>query len=261
MGGTVINADSLQCYRDLQILTARPDAADAARAPHRLYGFLDAAERGSVGSVAGTGARRDRRGDRGRQAADRGRRHRPLSPRADRTGWRRFPKSPSEVRRRSGGAPPRARRRGVSRAPGGARCRRRRGGFPPATRSGWCAPMRWCARPACRSARGASGRMPAAPYRFATILLMPPRDRLYAACDARFAAMIERGALAEAAALAARAARSRSAGDEGGGAARADAPFARRDVAGRRDRRRAARDAPLCQAPDDLVSPSDRSPI
>ena len=31
-------------------MTARPDAANCARAPHRLYGFLDAAERGSVGS-------------------------------------------------------------------------------------------------------------------------------------------------------------------------------------------------------------------
>src|SRR5215472_12629794 len=47
-GGTVINADALQCYRDLRILTARPGAADEARAPHRLYGFLDAAERGSA---------------------------------------------------------------------------------------------------------------------------------------------------------------------------------------------------------------------
>src|SRR5262249_6396485 len=47
-GGTVINADSLQCYRDLRILTARPDAAAEARAPHRLFGWLDAAERGSV---------------------------------------------------------------------------------------------------------------------------------------------------------------------------------------------------------------------
>src|ERR1700722_19112538 len=47
-GGTVINADSQQCYRDLRILSARPDAAAEARAPHRLYGFLDAAERGSV---------------------------------------------------------------------------------------------------------------------------------------------------------------------------------------------------------------------
>jgi hypothetical protein len=47
--GTVINADSQQIYRDLRILTARPDATAEERAPHRLYGFLDAAERGSVG--------------------------------------------------------------------------------------------------------------------------------------------------------------------------------------------------------------------
>src|SRR5665213_1628111 len=43
-GGAVINADSQQNYRDLRILTARPDAAAEARAPHRLYGYLDAAE-------------------------------------------------------------------------------------------------------------------------------------------------------------------------------------------------------------------------
>ncbi|MBV8334839.1 MAG: tRNA (adenosine(37)-N6)-dimethylallyltransferase MiaA, partial [Alphaproteobacteria bacterium] len=47
-GGTVINADSMQIYRDLRILTARPDATAEARAPHRLYGFLDPAERGSA---------------------------------------------------------------------------------------------------------------------------------------------------------------------------------------------------------------------
>src|SRR6516164_1253983 len=46
--GTIINADSLQTYRDLRILTARPDEAAEGRVPHRLYGFLDAAERGSV---------------------------------------------------------------------------------------------------------------------------------------------------------------------------------------------------------------------
>ncbi|MEC7210407.1 MAG: tRNA (adenosine(37)-N6)-dimethylallyltransferase MiaA [Pseudomonadota bacterium] len=47
-GGMVINADSMQLYRDLRILTARPDAADEARVPHRLYGVLDGAERASV---------------------------------------------------------------------------------------------------------------------------------------------------------------------------------------------------------------------
>ncbi|GAB6855256.1 tRNA (adenosine(37)-N6)-dimethylallyltransferase MiaA [Asaia astilbis] len=47
-GGTVINADSMQVYADLHVLTARPDAADEARVPHRLYGVLDAAQPGSV---------------------------------------------------------------------------------------------------------------------------------------------------------------------------------------------------------------------
>jgi tRNA dimethylallyltransferase len=47
--GTIINADSLQAYRDLHILSAGPDDLALARVPHRLYGYLDAAERGSVG--------------------------------------------------------------------------------------------------------------------------------------------------------------------------------------------------------------------
>jgi tRNA dimethylallyltransferase len=47
--GTIINADSMQVYRDLEILTARPDADAMARVPHRLYGVLDAAEACSVG--------------------------------------------------------------------------------------------------------------------------------------------------------------------------------------------------------------------
>jgi len=42
--GTIINADSMQVYRDLRILTARPSEEDMARAPHRLYGVLDASE-------------------------------------------------------------------------------------------------------------------------------------------------------------------------------------------------------------------------
>jgi len=47
--GTIINADALQIYRDLPILTAWPEAAAMARVPHLLYGWLDAAERGSAG--------------------------------------------------------------------------------------------------------------------------------------------------------------------------------------------------------------------
>jgi tRNA dimethylallyltransferase len=47
--GVIINADSMQLYRDLPILTARPTAEDQARAPHRLYGILDAAVPASAG--------------------------------------------------------------------------------------------------------------------------------------------------------------------------------------------------------------------
>ena len=47
--GIIVNADSMQVYRDLRILTARPDEAEAARVPHRLYGHVDAAEPYSVG--------------------------------------------------------------------------------------------------------------------------------------------------------------------------------------------------------------------
>lgn len=43
-GGIVINADSAQVYRDLRIVSARPSAADEARAPHRLYGTRDGAD-------------------------------------------------------------------------------------------------------------------------------------------------------------------------------------------------------------------------
>jgi len=49
LGGTVINADSMQVYRDLRIITARPSVAEEAQAPHRLYGHVDAAENYSVG--------------------------------------------------------------------------------------------------------------------------------------------------------------------------------------------------------------------
>ena len=45
----VINADSMQVYRDLRIITARPTPEEEAEAPHRLYGHVDAAVNFSVG--------------------------------------------------------------------------------------------------------------------------------------------------------------------------------------------------------------------
>lgn len=47
-GGTVINADAMQCYRELRVITARPTPEDEARVPHALYGVLPAAQAGHV---------------------------------------------------------------------------------------------------------------------------------------------------------------------------------------------------------------------
>lgn len=49
LGGVVINADSMQVYRDLRVITARPTPEEEARVPHRLYGHVDAAVNFSVG--------------------------------------------------------------------------------------------------------------------------------------------------------------------------------------------------------------------
>jgi len=49
LGGIVINADSMQVYREVRILSARPCEEDLKRAPHLLYGHVGAGERYSVG--------------------------------------------------------------------------------------------------------------------------------------------------------------------------------------------------------------------
>ncbi len=49
LDGVVINADSMQVYRDLRIITARPTPEEEALVPHRLYGHVDAAVNFSVG--------------------------------------------------------------------------------------------------------------------------------------------------------------------------------------------------------------------
>ena len=52
LGGVVINADSMQVYRELNVLTARPSAADERRAPHRLYGHVAGSEAYSAARYA-----------------------------------------------------------------------------------------------------------------------------------------------------------------------------------------------------------------
>ena len=48
-GGTIVDADAMQVYRDLRVLTARPTPEEEALAPHVLYGHVDGAENYSVG--------------------------------------------------------------------------------------------------------------------------------------------------------------------------------------------------------------------
>ena len=48
LGGTIVNTDSMQVYRELRVLTARPTVAEEASVPHALYGVRPAAEAGSA---------------------------------------------------------------------------------------------------------------------------------------------------------------------------------------------------------------------
>jgi len=201
-GGVIINADSQQIYGDLRILSARPDAAAMRRVPHRLYGFLDAAERGSVAiwrerALAEIAAAR---------AAGR-----PpfliggtgLYLRALQRGLASVPGIPAVIRAEAAELYDRL---------GGAAFRERLALLDPAAASRLPAGDRqrllraWEVVRATGSPLGEwQQRAPGpAPLRFATVLIMPPREVLYAACDRRFALMIAEGALDEAAALAAR---------------------------------------------------------
>jgi tRNA dimethylallyltransferase len=49
-GAVIVNADALQVYRDLAVLSNRPTQQEEAQAPHRLFGHVDGAERYSVGA-------------------------------------------------------------------------------------------------------------------------------------------------------------------------------------------------------------------
>lgn len=57
IGGEIVNADALQVYRDLQIISARPTLEETARAPHLLFGFVDAGIRYSAGQWSRDAAR------------------------------------------------------------------------------------------------------------------------------------------------------------------------------------------------------------
>jgi tRNA dimethylallyltransferase len=202
LGGTIINADSLQVYRDLPILSAQPDEAATARVPHRLYGYLDAAERGSVGQwrelALAELAAIHRDGGLPIVVGGSG-----LYLRALQHGLAAIPSIPPAVR---------AEVAELYGALGGGAFRRRLGELDPEAATQLPAGDRQRLVRAFEVIRATSipigdwqrRRTETAPYRFATILLLPPRAVLYAACDARLLAMMAAGGLDEAKALAAR---------------------------------------------------------
>ncbi len=203
-GGTVINADSMQVYRDLRILTARPSEADEARVPHRLYGVLDATEQCSAArwcSMAVDAVEEARAmarlpilcGGTGLylKALIEG-----LSPMPD------IPEAiRADLRRRYAGGDGEALHRALAAADP-----RSAAAIAPTDRQRmlralevWEATGRslleWQAQPPEPVLSDAN---------FHTILLLPPREPLYASCDARLQTMVASGALEEVRALKAR---------------------------------------------------------
>ena len=198
--GVVINADSMQVYDDLRILTARPDDQALAAAPHRLYGVLSGAELCSVGRwrdmalVEMEAARQAGRvpvvvGGTG------------LYLKVLESGLSPMPAVSPAVRERV---------RRFHRRFGNEALRQRLAVGDPASYE------RLSPGDSQRLLRAlevleSSGRplsawqqdSPAqpAPCRFLTVSLMPDREQLYAAINRRFLSMMERGALDEVAAL------------------------------------------------------------
>lgn len=100
IGAEIINADAMQVYRDLRILTARPTREDEKRAPHHLFGFLDGGERCSAGRWARAAAACARDiSDRGRAVIFVG--GSGLYFRALAEGFADIPETPTEIRERA----------------------------------------------------------------------------------------------------------------------------------------------------------------
>ncbi len=200
--GTIINADSMQVYRDLEILTARPGEAARARAPHRLYGVLDGADPCSAGRwrdlalketeqalaagrlpivVGGTGLYL--------RSLMRGMASIPeVAPQ--------FRQQASDLHRRIGGE---AFHQALAERDPAMAVRLRPSDTQRLIRA-------WEVFAATgRSLDEWQKELPVPPtHKFLVFLLLPPREHLYRAADQRFDAMIEAGALDEVEALVAR---------------------------------------------------------
>lgn len=202
LGAEIVNADAMQVYRDLRILTARPSPDDLARAPHHLFGHMDAATRCSAGLWAREAAA---------AIADIAARGKPaivvggtgLYFRALSEGLSPIPDIPAEVR-----SAVRRRREEIGSEAFYAELVAR----DPSAGRLWPRDAQRLARAA--EVLAATGRplshfqalppAPLVPQPAAAIVIEPDRETLYGACDLRLDRMLAEGALDEARALLAR---------------------------------------------------------
>ncbi len=204
LDGEVINGDSMQVYRGLPILTAQPDDAARARAPHRLYGVLDLDERCSAGrwqgmAIAAIGAARAA----GRVPIVVG--GTGMYLRALMGGLADIPDIPADVRAEitqqldAVGAP-------AFHAAFAKQDPEMAARLVPTDRQRLIRAAEVLAATGRSLADWQRDTKPTlaggAPLTFRTVLVNPPREAVYAACDARFAAMVAHGALDEARRLA-----------------------------------------------------------
>ena len=203
LDGVVINGDAIQVYRDLRVLNARPSEAEEHRVSHRLYGFLDATGQCSAGrwqtlalaEIAAANAA----GKRAIVVGGTG-----LYLRALIEGIAPIPDIPADIRTRT-----RARYARIGneefRAALAARDPVMAARLEPA--DGQRLMRAWEVFEATGRSLAEWQEEPAqAPdLQFTMIVLIPPRDEIYAACDARLEAMIAEGVLDEVAALTKRA--------------------------------------------------------
>lgn len=202
-GAAILNADSQQLYADLNVLSARPSAEDEGMAEHRLYGVADAAGAWSVGrwtrAVMGELTALEAEGRPALLVGGTGLYFLSLT-----RGLADIPQVTLEVRDRV---------EARYDADGEAAFRRALAGIDPEAETSIAPGDRQrlvralsvheqTGRPL--SAFKADTRPLIEPDRWTGVVVEPPRDRLYAACDRRVDVMIETGALDEVRALLAR---------------------------------------------------------
>lgn len=198
--GVVINADSMQVYRTLRVLTARPSPEDEAQAPHRLYGVLSPADPCSAARWRDmAAAAMDAAWAEGRLPIVVGGTGLYLKTLIE--GLSPIPEIPAPIRLAS---------RALLTAIGNEEMYRRLADRDPQTAKRLDAAnsqrlvRAWEVLEATGKPLAVWQEQPldgAVPARWATVALLPPRDILYAACDGRFHAMLAGGALDEVRAL------------------------------------------------------------